>query len=200
MIWSSLKPHPESALQGRPDNKNKEFSLEELRTLLLPWYLQIKFVHLFMVAMWSFSTMVAFRNYMVPAFRAWRKNQEDASLIATRNDCMERFDDGAILEHVAFPVILITGPLMVWLAGWSWQEVNWLTLKLAIVLLIFIPMELVDYYISHLGGNKAKIRAAGNPQRYETMIRFHWTFFRITTPLITVFVPLLFYLAVTKPL
>ena len=31
------------------------------------------------------------------------------------------------------------------------------------------------------------------------MTVFHWKFFRVSTPLIVVFVPLVFYLAVTKP-
>ena len=32
------------------------------------------------------------------------------------------------------------------------------------------------------------------------MTRFHWQFFRVSTPLIIVLVPLVFYLAVTKPI
>jgi hypothetical protein len=173
--------------------------LEELRILLLPWYLQVKFVHLFMVAMWSFSTAVAYRNFIVPAFRAWQRDPDNTVAIARRNEFIERFDKGAVLEHIAFPLVLASGLLMVWLAGWSWQEVNWLSLKLVVVLIIFLPMEVIDYYISHFGGNKKKIRATGNTERYEAMIRFHWQFFRVSTPLIVVFVPLLFYLAVTKP-
>ena len=153
-----------------------------------------------MVAMWSFSTAVAFNNYILPAFRAWRRNPEDEELIAVRNDFMERFDHGAILEHVAFPLVLLTGITMAWLASWPWQEMNWLGLKLLIILVIFLPMELVDYYISHLGGNKARIRRSGDEVRYERMIRFHWQFFRVTTPLVIVFIPAIFYLAVTKPL
>lgn len=173
--------------------------MEELRSFLLPWYLQIKFFHLLMVAMWSFSAAVAFRNYLAPVFRAWSKNPEQAELISRRDEAMERFDTGAQLEHFAFPLVLFTGVLMVWLAGWSWQEVNWLTLKLGIVLLVFMPMEILDYYLSHFGGNKQKIRITGNTERYEQMIRFHWNFLRISTPLIILFIPTLFYLAVTKP-
>jgi uncharacterized membrane protein len=174
--------------------------LEELRTLLLPWYLQVKFFHLLMVAMWSFSTAVAFRNYIVPAFRAWERNPDDKTRIAARDKAMERFDDGAILEHVAFPIVLITGLTLVWLAGWNWQSVNWLTLKLAVILLIFVPMEAVDYHLSHFKGNKRKIRQTGDLEKYEDTIRFHWMFFRVTTPLVVVFIPLLFYLAITKPI
>jgi uncharacterized membrane protein len=165
----------------------------------MPWYLQVKFIHLLMVAMWSFSTAVAYRNYIVPTFRHWLRNPDNAEAIARRNECMERFDRGAQLEHFAFPVVLITGLLMVWLAGWPWHQVSWLSVKLGIILLVFLPMEVVDYYLSHFGGNKEKIRARGDSQRYETMTRYHWQFFRVTTPLVVVFVPLVFYLAVTKP-
>ncbi|MFT4518692.1 MAG: hypothetical protein ACI9JM_001077 [Halioglobus sp.] len=161
--------------------------------------MQVKFAHLLTVAMWSFSTAVAYRNYIVPAFRAWSREPGDPLAIARRNEFMERFDKGAILEHVAFPVVLLTGLLMVWLTGWEWQELSWLSVKLGIVLVIFLPMECVDYYISHFGGNKWKIRQSGNLERYETMMRFHWLFFRVTTPLVIVFVPLVYYLAVTKP-
>lgn len=122
--------------------------------------------------MWSFSTAVAYRNFIIPAFLACQREPDN----------------------------LLSGLLMVWLAGWSWQGLNWLSLKLGIVLLIFVPMEIIDYYISHLGGNKKNIRATGDTARYEAMTRFHWQFFRVSTPLIIVFVPLLFYLAVTKPL
>ena len=174
--------------------------MEELRTVLMPWYLQVKFVHLFMVAMWSFSTAVAYRNYIIPAFRAWQREPGSADRIARRNDFMERFDKGAVLEHIAFPLVLVTGITMVWLAGWPWLALNWLGLKLLIIGVIFVPMEVVDYYISHGGGNKRKIRQSGDMQRYERMTLFHWRFFKVTTPLVVIFVPLLFLIAVTKPL
>lgn len=38
-------------------------------------------------------------------------------------------------------------------------------------------MEAVDYYISHMGGNKRRIRHSGDMQRYEAMTLFHWGFF-----------------------
>ena len=174
--------------------------LEELRALLAPWYLQINFIHLYTVAMWAFSTAVAYRNYFLPVYQRWLRDPDNPARISERNIAMERFDKGAILEHVAFPLVLLSGLTMVWLAGWPWREVSWLTVKLAVVALVFLPMEAVDYYISHFGGNKKKIRQAGDQQRYERMIRYHWQFFRVTTPLVVVFIPLIFYLAITKPL
>lgn len=173
--------------------------MEELRSALTAYYLELKTVHLLAAGMWAFSTAVAFRNYLVPAFRAWFRDPEDPACIARRNDAMERFDRGAELEHWAFPLLLITGVLLVWLGGWQLQEVSWLTAKLALILLVFFPMEFMDYYLSHFGGNKQKIRASGDMQRYEATMGLHWKFFLVTTPLVITLIPLTYYLAVSKP-
>jgi len=53
--------------------------------------------------------------------------------------------------------------------------------------------------LGQLKCNKKRIRASGNTQRYESMVRFHWIFLRISTPLALVFIPLILYLAITKP-
>ena len=173
--------------------------MEELRGALSPYYLELKTLHLLAAGMWAFSTAVAFRNYLVPAFRAWFREPDNPAYIERRNDAMERFDRGAELEHWAFPLLLITGVCLVWLGGWNTTEVSWLTAKLALVLLVFFPMEAMDYYLSHFGGNKQKIRASGDMQRYEASIGLHWKFFLVTTPLVVTLIPLTYYLAVTKP-
>ena len=162
-------------------------------------YLDLKFLHLFFVAMWSFSTVVAYMYYVVPAFRAAEKNPDDAERIAQRNWAMERFDRGVILEHIAFPVVLVTGLLLGWAAGWNIDAWTWFSAKMLIVALIFIPLEIVDYYVSHFGGNKERIRNTGNMARYESMMGFHWAFFRFSAVFIGIFIPLTFFLAVTKP-
>ncbi len=173
--------------------------MEELRIGFSPWYLYLKFIHVFAVGLWSFSTAVAYRNYLVPAFRGWLRNPDNVTYIDRRNQAMERFDRGVILEHVAFPVILITGPMMAWIANMPWYEANWLGLKIAIVILIFLPIEIFDYYLSHYGGNKERLRLAEEHQKYEQIMARHWLFLRLSTPLIVVFVPLTYFLAVTKP-
>jgi uncharacterized membrane protein len=174
--------------------------MEELRLVIAPYYLQVKFIHLLMVAMWTFSTAVAYRDYVFPAFKAWEKDPENPTRIAIRDDFLRRFDHGAQLEHFAFPVLIVTGFMMVWIAGWPLTELSWLTVKLGIVLIVFIPVEVIDYYISHFGGNKEKILATGDMDRHEAMTRFHWRFFKVTTPLVVTLIPMIYYLAVTKPL
>lgn len=173
--------------------------MDALTGLLAPWYAQLKFLHVISVAMWSFSTAVAYRDYIVPAFRAVEHHPHDEARIARRNDFMERFDSGAILEHVAFPLLVVTGLCMMLAGGWSLDSFTWFAAKMLVVLLIFVPIEIVDYYISHFGGQKARIRRSGDMARYERFMAIHWTFFKVTAPLIIIFVPTAYYLAIVKP-
>ncbi|MDR3419261.1 MAG: hypothetical protein P4L83_24040 [Nevskia sp.] len=174
-------------------------TIESIRVALAPWYLQIKFVHLLAVMVWIWSTSVAYMSYLVPVFKAWRRNPGDRGLIAMRDWVMDRFDEGVIYEHVAFPVILVTGPLLYIAGGWS-TGAAWLMLKLLVVAGVMVPMELCDYYLSHFGGNKRRIRGSDRPQRHEAMVHAHWWFLLVTTPAVAVFSLLIVFLAVTKPI
>ena len=62
----------------------------------------------------------------------------------------EQFDKTVVLEHIAFPVVLITGLLMFFMAGWSIDS-QWLLINLGIVIGFFIPLEILDISCS---GNK----------------------------------------------
>lgn len=172
--------------------------LELVREYLGPHYLIIKFVHVFAVMAWSWSTAVAYTSYLKPAYIKWRRNPSDSLLKQRRNMAFEQFDRGAIIEHTAFPVLLISGGLLFVLAGWN-LDFNWLLFKLSIVAFIFVPIEIFDYWLSHFGGNKHYIKRTGTAEKYERYIQHHWLFFRITTPLITIFMPMVIFLAIVKP-
>ena len=172
---------------------------EGLRAALAPYYLDIKFVHLIAAAAWIWSTSVAYMYYLVPVFRAWRRNPDDEQIIALRDWVMDRFDGGALYEHIAFPIVLLSGALLVFVAGWDIAS-TWLVLKLLIVVGLFVPIEVCDYHLSHFGGNKARLRSQAIPGRVELAIHRHWWFLLLTTPLITIFPFVVVYLAVTKPL
>lgn len=173
--------------------------VEFLQPILAPYYMQIKFVHLLFVMMWVFSTSVAYAFYVLPVFKAWRRNPDDQGIIAMRNWVMERFDEGATYEHIAFPMVLITGPLLYIAGGWD-TSASWLNLKILIMIALFIPVEIADYYMSHFAGNKRKIRETGDMEKYERYIHKHWWFFLITTPAVMVYGVLMVFLAVTKPI
>lgn len=173
--------------------------MESIQQSLASYYLEIKTIHLLAIALWSFSTAVAYRDYVVPAFSDWLKNPDDPEALARRNWVMERFDRGAQLEHVAFPIAIITGLCMIWIANWPLQAINWLSIKLAIMVIIFLPVEIIDYHLAHFGGNKEKLRRKDNLQQYQRITLLHWKFLRLTAPVVIVLIPLIVYLAVAKP-
>lgn len=172
--------------------------IEFIQSTLGPYYIYIKFVHVLFVMMWVFSTSAAYAYYLLPVFKAWRRNPNDGETIALRNWTMERFDEGATYEHIAFPIVIITGPLLYIVGGWN-TSAAWLDLKLLIVVGLFIPVEIMDYYMSHFGGNKRKIRDSGDMEKYERYIHKHWWFFLVTTPAVMIYGVLMVFLAITKP-
>lgn len=165
---------------------------------LAPFYPYIKLVHLLAVMVWLFSTAVAYQNYLVPAFKAWMANPSDERAVARRNLAMERFDDGVLLEHVAFPVVMVTGPILWLISGYD-AESDWFVLKMLIVFGIFLPIEIADYHLAHFAGNKRRHRLAGDLDEYERQVQLHWRF------LVSVTWPIMFFglaavcLAVLKP-
>lgn len=171
--------------------------LEAVSKLLGPWYIYIKFVHVTFVMVWTWSTAQAYGYYLVPVFKAWRRNPDDPEIMALRNWALERFDHGVIYEHVAFPIILLTGPLLYIAGGWSTSS-DWLLLKLCLVCLIMIPIEILDYHLSHFGGNKAHIRATGDMNKYEEAVHLHWYFFLYSSPVIMTAAMVTVFLAITK--
>ncbi|MCP4006157.1 MAG: hypothetical protein GY725_18390 [bacterium] len=173
--------------------------MSELRELLAPHYAVVKAIHVIAAALWSFSTMVAYAFYLKPAIRRFYRNPDDERARETRNRLMESFDRGAAFEHWALLILVITAVLMLWLGGFDLTRWSFIAAKLWIGILIIFPMEAVDIYLSHMGGSKERIRKTGDMERYERMMGHHWTFFRITEPLVMGLIPLMFVLAVAKP-
>lgn len=173
--------------------------LEYIGTTLAPYYLYIKFVHVTAALGWIWSASTAYAYYLLPIMKAWRRNPHDAEIIPVRDWAMERFDEVVIYEHVFFPIVLVTGPMMYIAGGWN-AGVAWLDLKLLIVIGLFIPIEITDYYMSHFGGNKRRIKASGDMVRFERAMHRHWWFFLITSPAVMVYGLLIVLLAIAKPI
>ena len=172
---------------------------EALRGWLAPHYGALKAVHVLAAMIWGWSTAVAYLFYLKPAFRRALARPDDTALQARRDRMMEAFDRGVVIEHVAFPLLLATGLLLLWLSGATLAAWSWLSAKLLIVTLVFVPIEIADYHLSHFGGNKARARRRGDLARYRELMGTHWIFLRVSEPLVAVFVPLVVYLAVAKP-
>ncbi len=182
-----------------PENyKGLIIMLDAIGTYVSDHYIWFKCLHMVFAMIWVWSTSVAYTSYLVPAFRRWVRDPQNPDNIQMRNWVMERFDSGVILEHIAFPVLLLTGPLLMLAGGWS-PEDGWLAAKLVLVVLLFIPIELFDYYLSHFGGNKEMLRKAGKADAYEVSIHRHWWFLIVTTPIISIFAIGTLIIAITKP-
>lgn len=171
---------------------------ELMREFFAPYYMYIKFIHVMAVMIWSWSTAVAYTSYLKNTYIKWKRNPKDEVLKERRDWAFEQFDRGVVLEHIAFPVLIASGALLFLVGNWN-LGFQWLLVKLSIVALVFLPMEIVDYYLSHMGGNKYYIKKNGNKEQYERSIQRHWLFFRITTPLIATFMPIAIFFAIVKP-
>ena len=176
-----------------------ERAVAELKDLLLPFFTVIKAIHVVAASLWGFSTAVAFTFYLKPAFRRVHRKPEDERARETLNRMMEAFDRGATLEHVALAILIATAGLMLWLGGVDLTRWSFITAKLWVGILIILPMEAIDIYLSHMGGSKQRIRKSGDLDRYDRMMAHHWTFLRITEPLVIVLVPTMFFIAIVKP-
>jgi hypothetical protein len=173
--------------------------IEEIRLAIGPGYLYIKALHVFSAAIWSFSTAVAWSYYLKPALRAARRNPDDPALRARRDEFMRRFDKGAALEHVAFVFLFLTAALMLWISQVDLAHWSFISAMLWIGILVILPMEAFDIYLSHLGGNKTRLLALGNAERYERAMDWHWKFLRVTEPIVIVLAPAMFLIAIVKP-
>ncbi len=175
-------------------------ALDAIRSAFGPYYLHVKFVHLFAVMIWACSTAVAYVWYVRSAYVRWLRAPDDEEARRRRDYAMEQFDRGAVLEHVAFPVIIATGLLLFIAGGWSVGfSLSWLSTKLVVVVLVFIPMETIDYWLAHFGGNKRRIRRTGDLEKYERTMARHWLFLRVSTPIVATTIPAVIFLAVVKP-
>lgn len=173
--------------------------LEELRSTISPYYLHIKWLHVLSAAVWSFSTAVAWIYYLKPALRSAHANPDDARRRARRDEWMDRFDRGAAVEHYAFAVLVTTALLLLWIMQVDLTHWSFVTAKVWIGIIVILPMEAVDIYLAHLGGNKARIRATGDERRFEQAMQWHWVFLRVTEPIVVILVPAMFFLAIVKP-
>ena len=165
---------------------------------LAPYYLYIKFFHIFFVMMWAMSALGAYVFFLRSTIYQFQDNPGDKKLEERLVWAYEQFDKTVILEHIAFPVVLITGLMLFLATGWT-LETPWLFAKLVIVVGFFIPLEILDFWIAHVWGARVTRARQENPDGWNSMRAQHWKFLKTTAPMIRYSVPVVIFLAVVKP-
>ena len=121
--------------------------MDGVRGWLVEHYLTLKFAHLLLVMLWGFTAIGAFW-VLVVAHRDAKRAPEDTELGRRRRWVFARFGEVVIIEHVCFPLVLLTGAALWWAADWPLSG-SWLSVKLHIVLGVFVPMEIIDVALSY---------------------------------------------------
>ena len=77
---------------------------------------------------------------------------------------------------------------------------GWLALKLALVLGLFVPMEILDTWPSHFHVPHAMRNKESQPERFKRALRRQDTFLKYSSWLVLLLVPSVLFLALVKPL
>jgi hypothetical protein len=72
-------------------------------------------------------------------------------------------------------------------------------LKLAIIVLIYVPIEAYDIWFTHYYTAHAEARKEEDPEGYKKMRADQVKFFKIVTPIIRITIPAIWFLAIVKP-
>ena len=118
---------------------------------LMVYYPYIKFIHLFSMMIWGMSAVGAYVYYFLSTLFEVKKDPQNIELQRRLIWVYEQFDKTVVLEHIVFSLALITGLLMFVMAGWTTDN-SWMLVKLVIVVGFFIPLEVLDVWISHVLG------------------------------------------------
>ena len=118
---------------------------------LMVYYPYIKFIHLFSMMIWGMSAVGAYVYYFRSTLFEVKKDTQNIELQRRLIWVYEQFDKTVVLEHIVFSLALITGLLMFVMAGWTTDN-SWMLVKLVIVVGFFIPLEVLDVWISHVLG------------------------------------------------
>lgn len=172
--------------------------MDWLRELFAEWYIYIKFIHIFFAFLWGLSAPAAFIFYCRTTRAEMQRDPANQEIRRRYIWAMDQFDKVVVLEHIAWPMLLITGPMLYYAGGWgldSW----WLTVKLAIILFFYFPVEIYDVWIAHHHAPPIAARAAQEPKAYDEMRELHWRFIQRVTWGVRLTVPLMYFLAIVKP-
>ena len=106
------------------------------------------------------------------------------------------------LDPLEGSVVIAFGSFLIAISTYLTKDRHWKIFFASLIMIIvgvFLPVEICDYYLSHFGGNKHRVRQSGDEVAYEKAMQQHWMFFLITSPPVVIFGLIIVFLAVTKP-
>lgn len=106
------------------------------------------------------------------------------------------------MEHFGLFLLLGSGILLLSLYGFSALEWTWLRIKLALVLCVLVPVEILDIWFGHVrlpqwfSSGKRGIEVKGGTNAYEAYER---KFVPVSLPPLLIAVVVILWLAVARP-
>jgi len=163
------------------------------------WLPYIKFIHIVSVFLWGFTVPPAYSVYVKRALAdasAQPNNKEVEGRLAWAWD---RLDYLVAVEHIAWPIILITGPLLLLGSGWA-IATPWLEIKLFIVVFVMIPIEAYDTWMSHAYGAVADHNRTNDPKGLQQMRNDQARFYAFISPIVRISMVVIYFVAIVKPM
>ena len=161
-------------------------------------YLIVKFFHVISVMLWAGSAIGAFWFILVARRERMKSANRNEELVRRDDWVRHHFNNILKIEHIAFPLVITTGVALIFLANWD-ISTGWLYWKLGIVVLIIIPMEIIDTWLSHFYVPPTISNKQQNPTAYNKAIVVQENFLKIATPTVAITIPTIMYMAITKP-
>ena len=156
---------------------------------------------------WSWASfflalhLAALVFWLGPTLGAWMVLREGENLMDRKKDVSWAWRAFLRLmwwEHGAFIVLALSGTGLILTIGYP-LSTPWLQWKLSCVIGILVPVEIIDSYFAHHRLPKIYRKVGGPTQNERRWIRRYRGFTRAMIPLFLVLIPLIFYLAVFKP-
>ena len=166
---------------------------------LAEWYLHLKLLHITAAIVWGAVAVGAWWFVLVSWWQ--RRAAPDDPELERRDDWVRyHFLVVVIAEHLAFLLLIPSGVLLALALGMDMANTPpWLRWKAGIALVVFVPMEVVDVWLSHwLLPRRMRDKDAA-PAAYRQAVRWHEAFLWCGTVVIGVGLPAVLYLAVFKP-
>ncbi len=172
--------------------------MKAVATFASDWLPYIKFVHVVCAFLWGVTVPPAYSVYVKRALAEAQRAPDDRLARERVLWAWDRLDGLVALEHIMWPIVLITGPLLVLGTGWAVTD-TWLALKLAIVVFVFIPIEVFDVWFAHFYGAGVESRRDTEPAGVVEMREKQRRFYVFISPIVRLSMVAVFFLAIVKP-